>query len=134
MFPMENEELQPAAPKVTVLIVSYNCADALRRCLAAIERSQARETIEVLVVDNGSGDECPRLDTEFPRITILRLPRYFGLPKARNIGIRTAAADLIFFLQPEIEVEPDTVPLLVDALEREPDVWAAAPLLSPTPL
>src|SRR6202049_2477790 len=82
--PKPLEEEQAPAPKVTALVFSYDSAPALRRCLAALEGSNDRALIEILVVDCGSPDERPQLDTEFPEITILLLPRYFGRPKALN--------------------------------------------------
>jgi GT2 family glycosyltransferase len=124
---MEAESPQP--PKVTVLIVSFNCAGALRRCLAALEQSLGRETMEILVVDNGSRDECPRLDTEFPKITILRLPRNFGMTKAMNIGIRTATGDYVLLLRPGVEVMKETVSQLAARLDADESAVAVCPLL-----
>jgi GT2 family glycosyltransferase len=126
-------ELEPApAPKVTALIFSYDSAPALRRCLAALEGSNERATIEILVVDCGSHDESPQLDTEFAQVTVLRLPRYFGRTKALNIGTRTAAGEYLFFLTPEVEVLPTTIPALLAKIESEPEVMAVCPLLVDT--
>jgi GT2 family glycosyltransferase len=122
------EEPKPA-PKISVLIVSYNCAEALRRCLAAIEASQERETIQVIVVDRGSRDESPRLDIEFPDTSFLRLPRNFGQTKAWNIGIRTATGELVLFLSPYVEVRPETIATLARVLESDPAIGATCPLL-----
>ncbi|MGH9664487.1 MAG: glycosyltransferase [Bryobacteraceae bacterium] len=123
------EEQEPAPPKVSALIVSHDDAPALRRCLQALETSRNRAEFEILVVDNGSRDECSQMDAEFPAITMLRLPRYFGATKAMNIGTRTAVGEYIFFLDPETEVAPDTVSLLAARLEADPGVAAVCPLL-----
>jgi len=118
--------------KVTALIFSYDSAPALRRCLTALEASNDRVLIEILVVDCGSHDESPQLDTEFSNITILRLPRYFGRTKALNIGTRTATGEYLFFLTPAVEVLPTTIPALLAQLETDPNVMAACPLLLDT--
>src|SRR5580704_3763809 len=99
-LPGQEPEGQPSAPKVTALISSYNNAAALRRCIAALERSTSRDIMEIVVVDKGSQDESPRLDAEFPDATFLRLPRNFGNTKALNIGMRTGVGELVFFLSP----------------------------------
>lgn len=109
------------APKVTALIVSHNNAPALRKCLDALQKSNNRDQLEILVVDNGSWDESPRLDTEFPGVTFLRMPRNFGKTKALNIGIRTAAGELLFFLSPHVLVQADTVGKLMDRLGAADD-------------
>ncbi|HSB14134.1 MAG TPA: glycosyltransferase [Bryobacteraceae bacterium] len=122
------EEIQPP-PKVSAVVASWNNAAALRRCLGALERSTGRENMEVVVVDCGSHDESPLLDAEFPKITMLRLPRNFGIVKALNIGMRTAKGDYYLFLPPEVEVQPDTVAVLVAQLEATAEAAAVAPLL-----
>ena len=123
---MDKEE---TPPRVSALIVSCNCAQSLRRCLAALERSRERETIEVIVIDNGSRDESPTLDTEFPNTTFLRLPRNFGLAKALNIAMRSAHAEYLLLLAPEVEVQPETIPGLAACLDARADAVAVSPLL-----
>jgi GT2 family glycosyltransferase len=116
-------------PRVAAILVVHNQASALRRALGALERSQNRERLEILVVDCGSGDESPQLDAEYPAINMLRLPHHFGATKARNIAMRTAKAELILFLSPDVEVAPDTVFRLADRLEEDSSAVAACPLL-----
>ncbi len=115
--------------KTSVLIVSYNCEPALRRCLEALEATQPREIFEILVVDKGSRDGSPLVDVDYPNVTVLRLPRNFGRTKARNIGARTAKGDYLLLLEPEIEVLPDTVATLTERLEAEPEAVAVCPLI-----
>lgn len=123
------EETQPS-PKVTALIVSYNSARPLRRCLEALERTTPRALLEILVVDCGSQDESPTLDAQFPSVTILRLPRHFGATKALNIGVRTAKGEYIFFLDPEVEVQPETTGALAARLDSDEEATAVCPLLT----
>ena len=130
--PKPLEEEQAPAPKVTALIFSYDNAPGLRRCLTALENSNDRQLIEILVVDCGSHDESPGMDSEFPNITMLRLPRYFGRTKALNIGTRTAAGEVLFFLTPEVEVMPTTIPVLLARLESDTEAAAVCPLLMDT--
>jgi glycosyltransferase involved in cell wall biosynthesis len=122
------DEIQQQPPKVSVLIVSRNSAAPLRRCLASLEQSAGREQLEIVVVDNGSLDESPNLDTEFPKVQMLRLPRNFGAVKALNIGMRTATGNFLFLLPPEFEVQPDTVIGLASRLESSPEAAAVCPL------
>lgn len=122
-------EESAAPPRITALVLSYNAASALRRCLSALETSQGRDQFEIIVVDNGSADESPRLDAEFPNATFMRLPRYFGATKALNIGMRTAVGDYVLFLTPEVVVEPGTVAALAARLDADESAVAVCPLL-----
>jgi GT2 family glycosyltransferase len=132
--PIEQPLAEQAAPspKVTALIFSYDSAPALRRCLAALEGSNDRALVEILVVDCGSHDESPQLDSEFEGVTILRLPRYFGRTKALNIATRTAAGEHLFLLSPEVEVLPTTIPSLLARMEADQEAAALCPLLLDT--
>jgi GT2 family glycosyltransferase len=126
----ETEQVvEKVGPKVSVLILSFNQVTALRRCLAAIEQSAARDRIEVLVMDCGSRDGSATLDGEFPNTTFLRMPRHFGATKAFNIGVRTATGEYLFLLDQEVELAPDTVSRLAAVLDESPEAGAAAPLL-----
>jgi GT2 family glycosyltransferase len=120
---------EPIGPRISAILVSFNQADALRRALEALEHSQERERLEILVVDCGSHDDSARIDAEFPAISMLRLPHHLGATRAMNIGLRTAKADLIFFLSPDVEILPDTLVRLAERLDAETDAAAACPLL-----
>jgi GT2 family glycosyltransferase len=130
--PVQEPEAQEAPPqpiRVTALVVSHNRADLLRRAIEALERSEEREKIEILVVDNGSADASAELESEFPNTRFIRMPRNFGLTKALNVGVRGAAGEFIFLLHEDTEVSPETARLLASVLENQSDVGAACPLL-----
>lgn len=126
---MQPQQPEPLPLLVCALIVSHNSVEALRRTVASLEASTGREQIEILVVDNGSSDGSQRIDSEFPEVTMLRLPHHCGLTKARNIGIRTAKAEKLLLLEAGIEVEPGTALALAERLDAE-----SAQALAVTPL
>ncbi len=121
------EPVQP--PKITALILSYNTAGALRGCLTALEASQGRELLEIIVVDNGSVDGSGQMDVDFPAVTFMRLPRNFGSTKALNIAMRTAAAEYVLFLAPWVMVQAGTVAALVARLDADGSAAAVCPML-----
>jgi GT2 family glycosyltransferase len=128
----EEPQEQPEAPKpirITALVVSHNRAGLLRRALESLERSEEREKLEILVVDNGSTDGSTQLESEFPNTRFIRMPRNFGLTKALNVGVRGATGEFLFFLHEDTEVSPDTARVLASVLENQSDVGAACPLL-----
>ncbi len=107
---------QPVEPRVSVVLVAHNQATALRRAIEALEKSQNRDRMEIIVVDCASHDESRYLDTEYENITLLRLPHNLGATRSMNIGVRTAKAEILFFVSPDVEVAPDTVMQLADRL------------------
>ena len=122
----------PEAPKpirVTALIVSHNRAPMLRRAIESLERSEEREKLDILVVDNGSTDGSAQLEADFPNTRFIRIPRNFGLTKALNIGVRSITSEFVLLLHEDTEVSPDTARVLASILENQNDVGIACPLL-----
>jgi GT2 family glycosyltransferase len=115
--------------RASAVVVSHQRAAALRRCLESLEKSEGRESLQIIVVDNGSRDGSAGLDAEFPKAQFIRLPKNFGLTKAMNIGWRAADSPYVFFLHDDAEVEPQTALRLAEALDAHPDAAAACPLL-----
>ena len=111
------------------MVVSRNREAQLRRCLESLERSEGREALQIIVVDNGSSDGSAHLDNDFPKAQFVRLPKDFGLTKAMNIGWRAADAPYVFFLHDDTETEPATMARLADLLDATPEAAAACPLL-----
>jgi GT2 family glycosyltransferase len=116
-------------PKVAAIIIAQNQAAELRRAIAALERSEHREQLEILVVDCASDDSTSEVAEEFPGITLQRLPENFGATKALNIATRTARAEYLFLLSPDVEVAPGTVARLAEKLDAEPSITGACPML-----
>ena len=129
MTPQQNPELEKQPPRVSVVVVSHNRAALLRRCLESLEKSEGRETLQIVVVDNGSYDGSAQLDTDFPQAQFIRLPKNFGLTKAMNLGWRAADAEYVFFLHEDTEVEPGAAIRLAETLDANPNAAAACPLL-----
>lgn len=88
------------AERVSIVIVSFNARDHLRRCLAST--SQMTGDYEVIVVDNASSDGAANMvESEFPDVKLIRNPRNEGFAVAVNIGERAATGDVIVLLNPD---------------------------------
>jgi hypothetical protein len=129
LTPPQNPEPEKQPPRVSVVVVSRNRAALLRRCLESLEKSEGRETLQIVVVDNGSSDGSAQLDSDFPQAQFIRLPKNFGLTKAMNIGWRAADAEYVFFLHDDTEVEPGAAVRLAATLDANPQAAAVCPLL-----
>jgi hypothetical protein len=129
LTPQQKGEQPKQPPRVSVVVVSYNRCELLRACLESLEKSDGREAIQLIVVDNGSMDGSAQLDAQFPQVQFVRVPKNFGLTKAMNLGWRAADAPYVFFLHDDTEVEPAAVTRLADALDAHEEAAAVCPLL-----
>lgn len=97
---------------VSVVVVSYNTVDKLRRCLAAIEPEH-----EVIVVDNASKDGSAEMArTEFPAARLIANESNRGFGAANNQGIALARRELVLLLNSDCYAEPGAIRLLADEL------------------
>ena len=118
---------EPQQLRVTALIVCHNQASALKRCLDALQLSNNRTTLEVLVVDDGSSDGSAEVASEFADVILLRVPKRLGYTRAVNIGLGTAKGKLILLLPTNFHVQPETIGVLADRLEASNETGAVCP-------
>ncbi len=115
--------------RTSVIFVSRNNVDALRKSLTSIASIGSDQSVEVIVVDNASRDGSSVIDQEFPFIRMLRMQRNFGWTRAANAGIRTAQGEYLCFTQPGIEFEPETISRLEVSLSEDSTALAVCPLV-----
>ncbi|RDI76260.1 putative glycosyltransferase [Gaiella occulta] len=103
----------------TVVIPSWNGADLLADCLAALWR-QTLPPGEVIVIDNGSTDGTAAMLAEaFPEVRLVGLDRNRGFAAAVNAGIRASDTPLIALLNNDAVAEPGWLAALVEAADGE---------------
>lgn len=130
MLDIQTPDDQPIEKRATIILVTRNRVAEVRASLAAIELSVNRAELEVIVMDNGSEDGTNEISDQYgDKITYLRLPKNFGWVKAVNIALRSAQTELIFLLDPAVQLAPDAAAKLVAALDGNNDASAVVPVL-----
>ncbi len=94
--------------KSTLIIPTYNRPKELRECLSSII-DQIRRPDEVIVLDDGNLDEMPlKGDLEQKGVQCYFVKKIQkGLTRSRNLGVRMAKGDIIFFLDDDVALKPD---------------------------
>jgi GT2 family glycosyltransferase len=118
-----------ATVPVTVIIASHNTKALVRACIASVLRGSAvPET--VFVVDNASTDGTrDMLAKEFPGVEVIYNPENMGFARANNQGLARARTPYSWLLNSDTEVGAHTLAELVYAMDMEPMLGAASPLL-----
>jgi hypothetical protein len=118
---------------ISIVIVSYNGRDHLRRCLQSLAAHPPAAEREVIVVDNDSRDgSAPMVASEYPDVRLLRMPRNLGFAAGANRGAREASGEAIVLLNPDSEIEADPFAPMLAYLREHVDAGIAAPrLLNP---
>jgi len=112
---------------VSVVLVTWNSARYLRRCLEGLGQ-QTHRSVELIAVDNASSD--PSIELVAPRAAILiRNETNRGFSVAVNQAIAVARGEYVLLLNPDCYLLPDYIARLVAALSTAPDVGSATGLL-----
>jgi len=100
---------------VSVIVVTWNSASFLRRCLTALA-AQTHSQIELIHIDNASSDESADVmrGSAIPATHIINDANR-GFSAAVNQGVRVARGEFVLLLNPDAFLEPDYVAALVRA-------------------
>lgn len=103
-----------SVPAVSVIVPIYNVEPYLKQCVDSI-RNQTMKEIEIILVDDGSPDNCPQMCDQFGwednRIRVVH-QKNAGVSVARNRGLEMAAADWIVFVDPDDWLEHNAIEAL----------------------
>src|SRR5262249_51102169 len=98
------------APALDIVIVNWNSQSYLRECLTSLDRSTLASRLNVIVVDNASGDGSSEgLVIKRAALTVAANAENVGFAAACNQGARSGHASLLLFLNPDVRVEPDAL-------------------------
>ena len=112
--------------KISVIIPVYNVEKYLKQCVDSVLQ-QTYQNIEVILVEDGSSDDCPRICDEYKKIddrVVVVHQQNGGLSVARNTGISLMTGDYVMFLDSDDYWDDvDAVKRLVERVSKtNPDV------------
>ncbi len=108
------------SPKVSVIVPTYNRADRLEETLRSII-SQTYKDFELIVVDDGSTDNTPKVMQSFPGAQYLAMEKNSGVSKARNLGLACAKGQFICFLDSDDLWDEKKLQIQVNWMENNVD-------------
>jgi glycosyltransferase involved in cell wall biosynthesis len=111
---------------VSVIVPAYERADMLPRAIASVRSQRTAQPAEIIVVDDGSGDDTAEVAAELGA-RVIRHAQNQGTAHARNSGVRAASQPWLALLDSDDEWLPDHLATVWDL--RDGHVLAAASAL-----
>ncbi len=108
---------------ISIIVPVYNGGSDFVRCLADLKTSTFPPH-EVIVVDDGSTDDSAQQARALGYLVLSTLSPRSGPAKARNIGAHAATGDILFFIDADVCVQPDSVARVQAAFENDPELDA----------
>src|SRR3990167_9495333 len=92
---------------ISVIIVGWNARHYLELCLESLAVAPPSRSLEVIVVDNGSGDgTSDMVKGRFPDVKLIRSDENLGFAKANNLAIQESRGRYISLVNPDVKVFP----------------------------
>lgn len=114
-------------PKVSVILVNYRGADDT---LEAIRQLQSvnwpADRLEIIVVDNASGDDSAVRLSAVSGITVIPSTTNTGFAGGCNLGVSKSSGDIVAFLNNDARPDPEWISSAVSAFALSSKVGAVA--------
>jgi GT2 family glycosyltransferase len=117
-----------AAPRISIVVCSYNGARTLRDCLDGI-RALDYPDFETIVVDDGSRDATASIAAEYD-VRLIRTENR-GLSAARNTGWQAASGEIVAYVDDDARPEPHWLHYLAWAFRTTRHVGVGGPNVPP---
>lgn len=113
-----------APPKISVIIPIYNVEKEIHRCVDSVI-NQTLEDIEIILVDDGSPDNCSIICDEYgekdKRVRVIHKENG-GLSDARNVGLLESSGEYILFVDSDDYIDSRTCEKFYSSAEEHIDI------------
>ena len=115
------------APVVSIIVPAHNQSLFTFNCLLSIARNTQDVPYEVIVVDDGSGDDTPEVLRLIENVRVVRNDPGVGFVGACNAGAAQARGRFLLFLNNDTLVTPGWLAPLVGTFDQYPRCGAVGP-------
>jgi glycosyltransferase involved in cell wall biosynthesis len=108
-------------PNVSIIIPAHNEERHIEKCIESL-LAQDYQDIEIIVVDNGSKDNTPKIVENYvksygEKVRLLRLERNLGIGGGRNVGAFNASGDILVLVDADMVFPSDYIRKLVSPIQ-----------------
>lgn len=107
---------------VSVVTVNYKTKDYLEAMLTSLFKYHDHTRLEVLVVENGSGDDLSDIEDQFPHATFIYNKENLGFAGGCNTAIPMASGDYVLLVNPDIVFTDDAIHQMEEKMSNNPKV------------
>ena len=123
--------------EISTVIVTYNSANEIKKCIDSLLNASRGLLQHIIIIDNASRDNTVAiiekcvLDSYQKKITIelIKNQQNKGFTKAVNQGLAKVKGDFILLLNPDTELQTNTLSALMNYLNDHPEIAVIAPQL-----
>jgi N-acetylglucosaminyl-diphospho-decaprenol L-rhamnosyltransferase len=96
--------------RADIVIVNWNSGRVLRQCVTALDQSTIANVLRVIIVDNASTDgSMDAVTASRLELIFIKNEKNLGFAAASNCGAAYGNTEHIIFLNPDVQVQSDTI-------------------------
>lgn len=108
---------------VSIILVNYNGAGFLRKCLNSITEQARDIEYEIILVDNASTDESQQIiKPEYPTVKLIESNENLGFSRGNNLGAQYAVGEYLLFLNTDTYLIENSIRILSQYLSSHANV------------
>lgn len=113
-------------PLISVVVLNWNGKETIETCLRSLI-GQTYPNLELIVVDNASGDGSDRMVADlFPSVKLIPLDRNTGFAVGCNVGITASRGEFVALLNNDAEADPEWILELWKGIRTDPGLGSCA--------
>jgi N-acetylglucosaminyl-diphospho-decaprenol L-rhamnosyltransferase len=121
-----------APPRCAVVLVTYFSARDLPACLASLPAAAGTAALEVVVVDNASGDDSAEMARTLGAqlglpVKVIENAANVGYARAANQGVAATSAGWVVVANPDTRFEPGSLSHLLATGDADPTIGCLGP-------
>lgn len=113
-------------PLVSIITINYKQSAVTNDLIESLQKL-TWPNVEVLIVDNNSGEDCNYINTAYINTKLIKSNANLGFAGGNNLGIKESKGDYILLLNNDTIVAPGFIDPLVARLESDESIGAVSP-------
>ena len=109
---------------LTIIIVTFKSEKVIHNCIKSIGQD-----IKILIVDNAQDEEFKEImEKKYKNVSCIVSEKNLGMGAGNNLGIKNIKSDFAFIINPDVVLEPDTIDVLIDEINKLGEFSIVAPI------
>ncbi|MFA5210910.1 MAG: glycosyltransferase family 2 protein [Patescibacteria group bacterium] len=108
--------------KISIITVTWNNEKTIKKQIESVKKGAGDLEFEEIIIDNNSTDNTVEIIKKYPEIKLIQNKENLGFAAANNQGYKIASGEFILFLNPDNELEENSLKKIIQKMESDPAI------------
>lgn len=108
--------------KISIITVTWNNGKTIEKQIESVKKGAVNLEFEQIIIDNSSTDNTVEIIKKYPEIKLIINRENLGFGAANNQGYKIALGEFILFLNPDNELEENSLEKLIQKMIKDPTI------------